>query len=112
MDIDKIDLVVHLNVRNPKAFVNQKYLQVEVRTAFACNIVVQTFVAVVDTFDAVGTFVAVGMSTGPSLTVIVLMVVEVKLLCNPFARLGVVVVQNLVLSISVILLLLALVVRI
>ena len=89
MDIDKIDLVVQLNVRNPKAFVNQKYLQVEVRTASACSIVVQTFVAVVDTFGAVGTFVAAGTLIGPSLTVIALAAAEVKLPYNPSVRLEV-----------------------
>ena len=89
MDIDKIDLVVHLNVRNPKAFVNQKYLQVEVRIVSACNIVVQTFVAAVDTFGAVDTFVVAGTLIGPSLTVIVLTAVEVKLSYNTYVRLEV-----------------------
>ena len=90
MDIDKIDLVVHLNVRNPEAFVIQKNLQVGVRTVFACNIVVQTFVAGVDTFEAAGTFVVLEMLTDPSLTGIVLTAVVVKLLCNPFVHLEVV----------------------
>ena len=78
MDIDKIDLVVHLNVRNPKAFVNRKYLLVGVHIVFACNIVVRTFAGVVDTFDVVGTFVAVGMLVGLSLMVIVLAAVVVR----------------------------------
>ena len=90
MDIDKIDLVGHLNVRNPKAFVNHKYLQVGVRIVFACNIVVRTFVAVVDTFGAVGTFVAVEVLIGLSLMVIALTVVVVKLSYNPFVHLEVV----------------------
>ena len=87
MDIDKIDLVVHLDVRNPKALVNQKYLLVGVHIVFACNIVVRTFVAVVDTFGAVGTFVAVEVLIGPSLMAIVLSVDVVKSLYNPFVRL-------------------------
>ena len=90
MDIDKIDLVVHLNVRNPKAFVNQKYLPVESRTAFVRSIVVRTFVAVVDTSGVVGTFVAAEVLIGPSLMVIVLMAVVVELWCNPSAHLVVV----------------------
>ena len=90
MGIDKIDLVVHLNVRSPEAFVNQKYLLVGSRTAFAHSIVVQTFVAVVGTSGVVGTFVAAEALTGPSLMVIVLMAVAVELLYSPFAHLWVV----------------------
>ena len=87
MDIDKIDLVVHLDVRNPKAFVNHKYLPVGVRIVFACNIVVRTFVAVVDTFGVVGTFVAVEVLIGPSWMAIVLSAGVVKSLYNPSVRL-------------------------
>ena len=87
MDIDKIDLVVHLDVRNPKALINHKYLQVGVRIVFACSIVVRTFVAVVDTFDVVDTFVAVEVLIGPSLMAIVLSVDVVRSLYNPFVRL-------------------------
>ena len=87
MDIDKIDLVVHLNVRSPEAFVNQKYLQVEVRTVFAHSIAARTSGTVVDTFGAVGTFVAVGALTGLSSMVIVLAAVVAKSLYSPFVRL-------------------------
>ena len=89
MGIDKIDLVGHLNVRSPEAFVNQKYLQVEVRIAFVRNIAVQTSVMVVDTFGVVGTFVAVDRLIGPSLTGIVLAAVVVMWPYNPFVRLEV-----------------------
>ena len=87
MGIDRTDLVVHLDVRNPKAFVNHKYLQVGVRLVFACNIVVRTFVAVVDTFGVVGTFVVMEVLLGPSLMAIVLSVGVVMLLYNPFVHL-------------------------
>ena len=75
MDIDKIDLVGHLNLRSPEAFVYQKYLQAKVRTASACSIVVQTFGLVVDILEAVDIFVAVGMLIDPSWRVIVRVVV-------------------------------------
>ena len=86
MDIDKIDLVVHLDVRNPKALVNHKYLQVGVHIVFACNIVVQIFGAAVGTFDVVDTFVAVEALADLSLMVIVWSVGVVKLSYNPFVR--------------------------
>ena len=89
MDIDKIDLVVHLNVRNPEAFVNQKNLRVGVRIASAYSIVVQTFVVVVDTFEVVGTLVVMSMLIGLSLMAIVLTAVVVKLLYNPSVHLEV-----------------------
>ena len=87
MDIDKIDLVVHLDVRNPKALVNQKYLLVGVHIVFACNIVVRTFVAVVDTFGVAGTFVVVEVLIDPSLRATVLSADVVKSLYNPSVRL-------------------------